>query len=104
MSNSESFLKLSLTTTPFEGEVESPIRETLKSNTNDFIFIKTDENKILNKRCITWVRKMNDCLEVCTKSTGCRKGESKWYDVDDTHKICKKNSLKSYEILNKYFE
>jgi hypothetical protein len=41
---------------------------------------------------------MSDCLEVCTKSTGC--GEK----YGDTHKICKVNNLDSYNKLNKHFE
>jgi len=43
-------------------------------------------------------KKMNDCLEVCTKSTGCD------INTGGTHKICKLNSLESYNKLNKYFE
>ena len=41
---------------------------------------------------------MNDCLEVCVKSTGC--------NINDggTHKICKVNNLNSYNKLNKFFE
>ena len=41
---------------------------------------------------------MNDCLEVCAKSTGCslRGG--------DTHRICKFNNIDSYNKLNKHFE
>ena len=34
-------------------------------------YIKTDDNKIVNEACIRWVKKMGDCLEVCTKTTGC---------------------------------
>ena len=34
-------------------------------------YIKTDDNKIVNESCIRWVKKMGDCLEVCTKTTGC---------------------------------
>jgi hypothetical protein len=60
-------------------------------------YIKTDDNKILNETCIRWVKKMNDCLEVCTKSDGCIAGT-------DTHKICKLNNILSYTKLNKYFE
>lgn len=29
-------------------------------------YIKTDDNEA----CIRWVKKMGDCLEVCTKTTG----------------------------------
>jgi len=41
---------------------------------------------------------MSDCLEVCMKSTGCN------IEYKDTHKICKLNSLDSYNKLNKHFE
>ena len=60
-------------------------------------YIKTDNNKIINENCIKWVKKMGDCLEVCTITTGCI--------VDtNTHRICKLNSLDSYNKLNKQFE
>ena len=39
---------------------------------------------------------MDDCLCVCTKSTGC--------EIKDTHKICKINNLDSYYKLNKHFD
>jgi hypothetical protein len=65
-------------------------------------YIKTDDNKIINEKCIRWVRKMSDCLEVCTRSNGCEM--SVFSDSKDTHKICKKTSSESYDKLNKYFE
>lgn len=58
-------------------------------------YIKTDDNKVINEFHIRWIKKINECLEVCTKN-GC---EGKW----DTHKICKINSPTSYEKLNKLF-
>ena len=61
-------------------------------------YIKTDNNKIINEKYIRWVQKINECLEVCTKSIGCH-GQS-----GDTHKICKINNLDSYNKLNKHFE
>jgi hypothetical protein len=63
---------------------------------NKNIYITTDENKLLNEKYIRWIKKINECLEVCTKSNGCAERE--------THKICKFNSLESYNKLNKYFE
>ena len=62
------------------------------------IYIKTDDNKIINEQHIRWVKKLNDCLEVCVKTNGCsiRSG--------DTHKICKFNNPDSYNKLNKHFE
>jgi len=38
---------------------------------NKTSYIKTDNNTIINETCITWVKKMNDCLEICAKSSGC---------------------------------
>jgi len=60
------------------------------------MYIKTDGNKIINEKYIRWVKKIDECLEVCTKSIGC--GGS-----GDTHKICKINNLDSYNKLNKHF-
>jgi len=40
---------------------------------------------------------MNDCLEVCTKTDGCRLGI-------DTHKISILYSLDSYKKLNSHFK
>jgi|688.fasta_scaffold560663_2 hypothetical protein len=61
-------------------------------------FIKTDNNKIINVKCIKWVEKMGECLEVCTKSNGCDRKSG------ETHKICKLNNLDSYNKLNEHFE
>ena len=61
-------------------------------------YIKTDDNRIINEKCITWVKKMSECLEVCTKSTGCN------IKTFDTHKICKFNNQESYNKLNRYFD
>ena len=63
------------------------------------VYFKTDENIIINENSIRWVKKMNDCLEVCIKISGCN-----MYDTQDTHKICKLNTPDSYNKLNKHFE
>lgn len=64
---------------------------------NKDIFIKTDNNKIINENCIRWIKKMNECLEVCVKTDGC-------IETINTHKICKTINPKSYEKLNKLFD
>jgi hypothetical protein len=61
-------------------------------------FIKSDDNKIINVNCIRWVKKIDECLHVCNKQTGCS------IHLTDVHKICKLNNPNSYERLNKYFE
>lgn len=66
---------------------------------NQISYIKADNNRIINETCIIWVKKVNDCLEVCTKSTGCNV-----FSYIDTHKICKLNNPYSYNKLNKLFE
>ena len=60
-------------------------------------YIKVDNNKIINEQAIKWVKKMDECLHICTKSTGCS------IDNGDTHKICKLNNPTSYNKLNKHF-
>jgi hypothetical protein len=61
-------------------------------------YLKTDDNRIINENSIRWIKKMNDCLEVCIKSTGCTT------IFNDTYKICKINNPSSYDKLNKFFE
>jgi hypothetical protein len=60
---------------------------------NNTIYIRTDENTFINRHCIRWVKKMNDCLEVCIKTPGC-------IPKKDTHKICKISNPNSYNKLN----
>jgi len=61
-------------------------------------FIKADDNKIINEKCIRWVKKMGDCLEICSRSNGCS------IEMGQTHRICKLNNNDSYNKLNAYFE
>ena len=60
-------------------------------------YIKADDNKVINAKAIVWIKKMDDCLEVCTKITGCHLEKG-------THKICKFNTPDSYNNLNVFFE
>ena len=70
----------------------------MENDNNNIVCLKTDDNKVINEKYIRWVKKMNDCLEVCTKSNGC--------SIDDggTHRICKLNSPYSYNKLNDLFK
>jgi hypothetical protein len=67
-------------------------------NTTKINYLKADDNRIINVNCIRWVKKFNECLEVCLKQTGCN------VDYSDTIRICKYKSLESYNKLNKHFE
>ena len=59
-------------------------------------FIKADNNKIINTSCIKWIKKIDECMEICTKGDGCY--------IGDTHRLCKINNPESYGIINKHFE
>ena len=58
-------------------------------------YIRVDDNKVINEKCIKWIKKIDECLSVCTKSDGCY--------TKHTHTICKINNLDSYNKLNKHF-
>jgi hypothetical protein len=64
---------------------------------NQVSYIKTDDNKIINEQAIKWVKKMDECLYICTKSIGCSIKDG------DTHKLCKINHSTNYNYLNKHF-
>ncbi len=64
---------------------------------NKTIYINTDDNKVINEKYIRWVKKIGDCMEVCSKSNGC-------VLKTGTHTICKMYNLDSYNKLNKLFE
>ena len=59
-------------------------------------YIKVDNNKVINLNYIRWVKKMDECLQICTKSNGCCES--------DTSKLCKLNNPTSYEKMNRLFE
>ena len=63
-------------------------------------YIKADDNRIINEKCIKWIKQMDECLFVCTKSTGCVLDKTHTH----THTICKLYNPESYEILNKFFK
>jgi hypothetical protein len=63
----------------------------------DTHFIKADDNTLINEKAIVWIKKMDDCLEVCSKINGCQIQHT-------THKICKFNTPDSYNKLNGLFE
>ena len=60
-------------------------------------FIQVDALKLINIQCIRWVKKMDECLQICSKANGCTGGV-------DTHQVCKINNAESYRRLNRLFE
>jgi len=69
--------------------------------TNTTSYIKTDENIVINEQCIRWIKQMDECLFVCTKSTGCNDFVGRHRS---THKVCKSSNPESYAKLNKLFD
>lgn len=65
-------------------------------NENLPLFISVEEKHVINTKCIKWMKKMNDCIHICTHSNGC---ELK----SDVHMVCNFNMPESYNTLNKYF-
>jgi len=59
-------------------------------------YIKTDDSMIVNEASIRWVQKMDECLEICTKSDGCKAGVN-------THRVCKLYNPNSYSKLIMHF-
>ena len=65
-------------------------------------YIKADDNTLLNEKCITWVKQMDECLIVCVKKDGCDGRD--WLSMKtSTHKICKINNPDSYKKFNDMF-
>lgn len=65
-------------------------------NTTKEDYIKIDENKILNVKFIRWMKKMDECIHICSITTGCNQF--------NLQPVCKLNNNDSYNKLNKYFE
>ena len=63
---------------------------------NNKNFIKADNNVLVNKKCIRWMKKMDECILICTKPVGCSSA--------DALKVCKINNSISYDLLNKQFQ
>lgn len=64
-------------------------------------YFKTDNNTIINKIHIKWIKKTNNCLDICRKSEGCTP-----FSIygSDTHRICKLNNPNSYAKIDDFFQ
>ena len=65
-----------------------------KSNVTNYI--KMDNNTLVNESAIRWVRKMDECMKICTRSDGC--------SLINTHSLCKVTNADSYHYLQRFFE
>ena len=55
-------------------------------------YIRVEGQKYINLKLIHWIKQIDECYSICTKSTGC--------SDDETHKICKLNNPTSYNKIN----
>lgn len=81
-----------------KGYIANPkqVAEQTRWNKEIDTYVVTDDQFALNQKHIRWIKKMEDCLSVCSKSDGC--------EVRMAHKICKDKSPAAYEKLNRIFE
>ena len=60
------------------------------------IFIQVNEHTIINESTIRWIKQMNECMYICTKSEGC-------ITYLDTHSVCKNIKPILYNKLKQKF-
>jgi len=60
-------------------------------------FIRFDDGLLLNTKYIRWIKKVHDCMYICTNSDGCSQRTS--------HVICSSNEKqqKDFERINNMF-
>ena len=56
---------------------------------------KIDESLIIKEKWIRWIKKNAECMNICTKPTGC--------SDYDTITICKSTHPTAYDELNRHF-
>ena len=57
------------------------------------------DNVIIKEAAIRWVKQLDECLYVCSRSDGCGMN---YYG--GALKVCKKTDKQNYDILNNYLE
>jgi len=60
-------------------------------------FVKASDNTIISLKHIRWVKKLDRCLEICSKIDGCIIGR-------DTHQVCQYNNPDMYAWLGQHFQ
>ena len=65
---------------------------------NTTTYIKADNNVVVNEKYIRWIKKIDECMNICSKMDGCSIGHS------DSLRVCKLYNPSSYNKLNKLFQ
>ena len=82
----------------FKLTMDWTIMKPCEQKTQKVSYIKMDNNVVINEKCIRWIKKIDECLEVCTNPTRCSKIGG------DIQSICKQTDAESYEKLNRHFK
>lgn len=65
---------------------------------NKDTYIKTDENVVVNEKYIRWIKKVDECMEICSRFNGCSLETSK-----HNLRVCKLNNPDSYKRMEQLF-
>jgi hypothetical protein len=67
-------------------------------NNNTTTYIKADNNIVVNEKYIRWIKKIDECMNICSRMNGC--------DINDGSilSVCKLYNPSSYNKLNKLFQ
>lgn len=74
-----------------------------KFTTNKFTnndFVRLEKDVVLRESAIRWMKKMEECLYICSKSDGCHIDQS---SQNSTHRVCKSTNPTSYDRLIRHF-
>jgi len=87
----------------FKNKVENLdnlIKNKLNNNSfNNENFIKVDGDRILNVNFIRWIKKTDECFNICSRMDGCYSSDKSIFI--NTHSVCKStNSESHHKILN----
>ena len=66
-------------------------------STDTTTYIKADNNIVVNEKYIRWIKKIDECMNICSRMNGC--------DVTDgSLRVCKLYNPTSYNKLNTLFQ
>ncbi len=60
-------------------------------------YIRTDNGTLIHERAILWMRRVEECIHLCSRTVGC----SEHPVQGNTHRICKDFSPETYNRLKR---
>lgn len=68
------------------------------NNNSKVHYVKVNDNMIINENHIRWIKRMKECLEICTRANECS------IQHGETYRICKADNYENYMKLSKYLD